>query len=107
MARLIVMMKKNSVKLVDLKGPVTRIGRDLTSDVQIEQPQISRHHAEVVLEDGNASVRDMGSVNGTYVNGQKVTAQELHHGDVLRFGDCDMRFLSQGTAKPAQSLSLA
>ena len=45
------------------------VGRAVTSDLPIYDPTVSRRHAEVVLRNGHVSVRDLGSSNGTFING--------------------------------------
>lgn len=63
------------------------IGRALECDISILEPALSRKHAELELIDGDLIVRDLGSVNGTYVNGKKVENQvPLNDRDVLQFG---------------------
>jgi hypothetical protein len=54
-----------------------RIGRDVACDVHLEDPMISRHHVEVTHNDGHWWIHDLGSRNGTLVNGQRVTRVPL------------------------------
>ena len=62
------------------------IGRDPRCDIVIEDPMLSRVHAEVIC-DGEAIIfRDRESQNGSYINGVRVTSQALLHGDVIRLG---------------------
>jgi pSer/pThr/pTyr-binding forkhead associated (FHA) protein len=53
---------------------------------------VSRRHADVHLSDGQATVYDLGSTNGTSVNGHSVQSQQLQHGDVLRVGHTRLVF---------------
>lgn len=63
------------------------IGRSHGSDFQIPEEGISRQHARIhSREDGKLVVEDMGSLNGTYVNGQRVERQVLTDGDKIRIG---------------------
>ncbi len=57
------------------------IGRAADSDIYYENGNVSRHHAVLRLSGGRLSIRDAGSVNGTYVNGLRVTEQALVPGD--------------------------
>lgn len=60
------------------------IGRDLTADVLIDDRRVSRAHAEIVRRDGKYFVRDLGSKNGTCLNGDHVEAVTLlHDGDEI------------------------
>jgi len=70
----------------------SRIGRSDQSEIVISDPSVSRAHAIVEIDGDEAVVRDLGSTNGTFVNGRRVRAQALHDGDELRFGNTLMRF---------------
>src|SRR5712692_5024358 len=54
-------------------GRALVVGRAVTSDVPIYDPTISRRHAEVALSDRGVKVKDLGSSNGTFLNGARVT----------------------------------
>ncbi len=63
------------------------VGRESTSDIVVRDPNVSRTHAELRLERGNSWVlTDLGSTNGTFVNGREVTAQALRDGDRIAMG---------------------
>ncbi|MBI2795926.1 MAG: FHA domain-containing protein [Gemmatimonadetes bacterium] len=62
------------------------VGRALTSDIPIPDPTISRRHAEVSIVDGKVHVRDLGSSNGTFRNGEQITASVCGNGDLVVFG---------------------
>jgi len=69
-----------------------RIGRSEESEIVLVDPSVSRSHAVVEIRGGEPVVRDVGSTNGTYVNGRRVRSQPLRDGDELLFGDTKMRF---------------
>ena len=72
---------------------VTRIGRGVDADIRIEDPGVSRHHAEIRV--GNDVIlRDLGSTNGTYVNGTLVAEQPLRDGAVVTIGSTNLTFRS-------------
>ena len=76
----------------DLKlGSSLVVGRALTSDIPVFDPTISRRHAEVTHEESGIEVRDLGSSNGTFVNGARVTESHLNVGDVITFGKVTFR----------------
>jgi hypothetical protein len=76
----------------DLKGTVN-IGRAKDSQLVLDDPTVSRQHAWIKAEDEEFSVFDVGSANGTFVNGEKVEApRRLQNGDVVRFGDAEFIF---------------
>ena len=61
------------------------IGRALECDIYILEPALSRKHAELELVGDDLLLRDLGSVNGTYVNGEKVDEVKLKDGDRMQF----------------------
>jgi len=68
-------------------GETLVIGRDADSaDVVVRDPAVSRKHLEVSREGGVVRVKDLGSTNGTFVNGQRVTEATLKPTDILRIG---------------------
>ena len=73
----------------------TRIGRSDESEVALVDPSVSRVHAVVELDGATPVVRDLGSTNGTFVNGRRIEAHQLRDGDELRFGNTRMRFETQ------------
>lgn len=79
-----------------LMSAMTVLGRDESADVVLDDPGISRRHAEVrVTNDGPhqvAHLRDLGSTNGSYVNGEQVDACPLHDGDRITVGRTSVIF---------------
>lgn len=81
-----------SVYRIPLNGFPVVVGREAGLAVTIQSSNVSRRHAEIVLRNGRLMVRDLGSRNGTYLNHEKLTQiQPVAHGDVLRFGDIELR----------------
>ena len=69
------------------------MGRSLDSDVVVNDSNVSRRHAEFVCAAGEVVVRDLGSTNGTEVNGVAVTGEQiLRHGDVIGLGAVTITF---------------
>jgi len=72
---------------VDVKpGATLIVGRAVNSDVPIYDPTISRQHAQVTLQDGGVLIKDLGSSNGTFLNGSRVTEAVAQPNDVVMFG---------------------
>ena len=73
-----------------LMGAMTVLGRDDSADIILDDPGISRRHSEIrVTNDGPhvvASIRDLGSTNGTFVNSDRVSSQRLSDGDRITVG---------------------
>ena len=65
--------------------PAVTIGRE-GSALNLPNPQVSRNHAEIRAIQGGHDVRDLGSTNGTFVNGNRITATRLNRGDVIQIG---------------------
>ncbi len=77
---------------IDLQpGRTVVVGRAVTSDVPIYDPTISRRHAELSLTDGGVKVKDVGSSNGTFLNGARVTEAVAAENDVITFGKVAFR----------------
>jgi pSer/pThr/pTyr-binding forkhead associated (FHA) protein len=66
--------------------PIVSIGRHPESVIYLDDVTVSRRHAEVHHVGGAYVVRDLGSLNGTYVDQERVEEQQLMHGDELQIG---------------------
>ena len=71
---------------IQLVGERLSIGRATANDVTLDDPNVSRFHAELVRADGEVQLRDLASRNGTYLDGQAVEEQLLPPGAVVRIG---------------------
>jgi pSer/pThr/pTyr-binding forkhead associated (FHA) protein len=79
-----------------LTDQVTRLGRHPDSEISLEDITVSRRHAEVEHSPEGYIVRDGGSLNGTYVNQQRINAPTLlHHGDELQIGKFRLVFFER------------
>jgi hypothetical protein len=76
----------------ELNGTM-QIGRSDESDIALNDPSVSRMHAVIETEGAAPTVRDLGSTNGTFVNGRRVQTESLRDGDDVRFGNTRMRFV--------------
>lgn len=77
----------------DLGGPLISIGRASDNDVIVDDPMVSRHHCQLKLQHGAYGFADLGSRNGSRVNGQSVSEIALGPGDVIGIGDTEIEFL--------------
>lgn len=79
-----------------LRTPITSvpfsIGRDDAADLRIDSRRVSRRHAVINFENGAYSIDDLGSTNGTVVNGVRLSEAKLQSGDVVAFGDAEFTF---------------
>ena len=92
MAKLKIYLPSGKEIIHDLPEQTTTIGRLAENALQIEDDSVSSSHAEVFAEDDRFFVRDLGSTNGTFLNGEKIEKSLLHEGDELRFGSVLTRF---------------
>ncbi len=75
-------------KIYPLEGPEITIGRESTNSISINDVEVSRKHARMDLRGTSYVIQDLGSTNGTFVNGQRVTIpQVLNPGDSVSFGE--------------------
>jgi FHA domain/Protein of unknown function (DUF3662) len=84
------LMKGMPVNAVFAIDGATRIGRSRESDIFLVDPSVSRNHALLDVREGNLVVRDAGSTNGTFVNGERVQLRTLRPGDRVAFGKTEM-----------------
>lgn len=82
-----------------LSSPVTHVGRHADSDIALDDITVSRRHCEITSEDSRFIVRDVGSLNGTYVNQKRVDMVELTQGDDLQIGKFHLVFLERPDEK--------
>ncbi|MFN7948858.1 MAG: SpoIIE family protein phosphatase [Blastocatellia bacterium] len=105
MPRLIV---KSTTAQADSVADINRqrltIGRSARNDLCLEDPFASRLHAEVRQRDDGIWVSDLGSANGTYLNGQRLTSPaRLRNGDRVRIGETEIEFSDRADTAPARA----
>ena len=82
---------------IALAEGTTRIGRSPTADICLEDPSVSRRHAMLLREGESVRILDDRSLNGVFVNGERVTARVLEDGDVLQLGRNELVFAAPAT----------
>ncbi|MBJ7520033.1 MAG: FHA domain-containing protein [Solirubrobacteraceae bacterium] len=90
-------------RIVSLSREWTRIGRSLAADVRFDDPTVSRRHALIVRQADGVRVLDDRSLNGVFVNGDRVEWQELHDGDEIVVGRYRLHFLRVTAVESATS----
>ena len=96
-ASLFVIQGADQGKRFELKSPAVALGRENSNPIRIHDTEVSRRHAEVRQVDSSYRVVDLGSANGTYLNGQPVEESEIHSGDRIQVGQTVMLF-SEGAS---------
>jgi pSer/pThr/pTyr-binding forkhead associated (FHA) protein len=89
-----------------LRGGRITIGRSSDNDIVINSLLVSRRHAVLECSAGRCTVEDLGSANGLYVNGQRVSRTALSQGARLRFGDVTLTYLAAGAPLPGAWLEV-
>jgi predicted RNA-binding Zn-ribbon protein involved in translation (DUF1610 family) len=84
------------VRVVSLQDGWTRIGRSLSAHIRFDDPTVSRRHALVHRQDGAVRVLDDRSLNGLFVNGERVDLREVQDGDELQIGRFRLYYIGIG-----------
>ncbi len=104
MPRLILIKGTDEGKQFELTQPVHTVGRDSTSNVRLVDTEVSRRHAEFRLVNGAWHVVDVGSANGSFVNGQPIKDATLQPGDRVQIGQSVLLFSAgRGDGAPGES----
>jgi hypothetical protein len=102
-ALLVVMRGPNAGSRFRLDGGLTTAGRHPDSDIFLDDVTVSRRHAELAFQGGAYTVRDVGSLNGTYVNRERIEDAELTGGDEVQIGKFRLLFLTSQNLGPNPS----
>jgi adenylate cyclase len=81
----------------EINRPEISIGRELKNDIILDDPRVSRLHALILKIDSEVILRDLGSGNGTFINGQRIQPKsdfKLKEGDEIKVGSCTLLFHS-------------
>ena len=101
-------MERTPLRVYDLDRPIIRIGRVEGMEIVIDNVSVSREQAELRQEKRGWSVRDLGSANGTFVNGERLTAsRHLKAGDEISFGRFSLFFARRFTEPLADPVTVA
>lgn len=109
MPRLVLLSEGFTGTAFELKAEKTTVGRVSDNNFEIPESSVSSHHAEIILRGNEVLIRDLGSTNGTFIGGERITEAVLKPGQILRFGTIDLRLESGEvpTAAAAASASAA
>ena len=99
-ALLLVMRGPNAGSRFRLDGDLTTAGRHPDSDIFLDDVTVSRRHAEFYRHGARFTVRDVGSLNGTYVNRERIEETQLAGGDEVQIGKFRLLFLTSQDVGP-------
>ena len=92
-----------TTRRIDLTDAPLKIGRREGNTIILDDNLISRNHCTIRKEAGGIVIKDLGSSNGTYVNGQRISSINLHNGDTISVGRHRIRFVND--EEPAPSIA--
>ena len=104
----------DGMKIIPLKRPVINLGRRLENQVVIDDPRVSRAHAQLRVTKGRYALFDLNSTGGTYVNGQRINRSLLQRGDVISLAGVTLVFgqdlpngqgAERATTEPSSAIS--
>ena len=101
MASLFVIQGADQGKRFEFKSSPVALGRDNSNAIRLHDTEVSRRHAELRQDEEAYRIVDLGSANGTYVNGQLTDQGLLHSGDRLQLGQTVMLYHDGGSSPGA------
>ena len=101
MAKLVVLSAGFNGRTHELNVDTTTIGRVDDNTFQIADPSVSSHHAEIVLRGSEVVIKDLGSTNGSFINGEKISESVLKPGQTLKLGQIELQLVPEGAPIPA------
>ena len=104
MPQIRVYLSEDNQSVHELTEDTMTVGRLPDNTLQIEDASVSSHHAELSFENGEYHLSDKGSTNGTFVNGEQVTAAILKDGDQVRFGSIETVFAGDAHSSASEPL---
>src|SRR5580658_3916440 len=104
MAKLVVLTQSMAGRSCDLASERTTVGRVEENNFQISEPSVSSRHCEILLRGNDVVVKDLGSTNGTFINGERITEEGvLKPGQTLRLGNVELKLDAPGASASAPS----
>jgi predicted component of type VI protein secretion system len=104
MPRLLIKNVQAGASEIRLRPGLNRLGRSEENDCQFSEPSMSRFHCEITVADDGIWIRDLGSSNGTFVDGERIQEASIRPGQALQLGAMEMiledDITSLGTGPP-------
>src|SRR5690242_8739659 len=105
MARLIVNPGSSAAWEIPLKPGLNSLGRGVVNDFKLSDPSISSSHCQIVVDPAGASIKDLGSTNGTFVNRVAIREMMLESGQTIHLGGVEMLFFADDPENAASTTS--
>ena len=102
MASLIIIAGPDQGKEIQIQEPSFSLGRGKTADLCLNDHTISRTHAIISVKEGHFVIEDQHSINGIWVNEEKIASKELAHGDLIVLGNTHIRFMNPPSSSDIQ-----
>ena len=96
MPSLVVVSHIDGYRVFQITQDTVIIGRGEDADLLLPNISVSRHHAEVAVKNGQVTIKDLESSNGTIVNGKSVTVAQLNSGDEIVLGKFQLAYMGDG-----------
>ena len=111
MAMIIQLHEGVAIKKFELNKPKLSIGRDPENDIFIDDGVVSAEHAVIETKEGvqdspDFYIKDLGSTNSTFVNGEPVTTKKLEHNDIIRVGWNNFKFIDETKKDPDKTAKI-
>lgn len=95
MAKIRIFLDRDNPITHDLTEEKVTVGRLADNVLHLDEASVSSHHAEILFQDDEYHLHDLGSTNGTFVNGEQITEAVLNNSDEIRFGKVDAIFTGE------------
>lgn len=106
MAKLVISTNGMNVREYALEQERVTIGRNSVNDIVINEPVVSGEHAALQSGAKGAAITDLGSTNGTFVNGERIKKSPLRHDDVIAIGNHELRYVDNAVQDFASTVVL-
>ena len=111
MAMIVQLHEGVAIKKFELGKTKLRIGRNPENDIYIDDGVVSAEHAVIETKEGEQEsrdfyIKDLGSTNSTFVNGEPVTTRKLEHNDIIRVGWNNFKFIDETKKNPDKTAKI-
>src|SRR5215470_3548449 len=100
MAKLVVNPGSSAAWEIELKPGPNFLGRGFANDFKIDDPSVSGSHCQIIVDQSNILIKDLGSTNGTYINRSQIREAALLPGQTIHLGGVELFFQPDGPATP-------